>query len=180
MKPLVVAVCLLALFSLVHLMVTIAVVRRLREHAILLSRRPTGDPGGPIAAAGTAVGGFSTTGTAGEQVSDDDLTGRTLVGFFSPGCAPCREIMPRFVGSAREIGGERDHVLAVVVGEPVEAAEYAETLALVGRVVVEPPDGPVTTAFGVTGYPAVALVADGTILASGISMDDLAAATVAA
>lgn len=181
MALLIAAVCLLALLGFVHLVVTLAVVRRLREHAVLLAGRPAGRAGDTIAAAGTVVGGFTATSIDGEPLGNDGLAGRTLVGFFSPGCAPCRDAMPGFLDSARGVALGRDGVLAVVVGEPAEAAEHAEALAPVARVVVEPPDGPLGTAFGVTGYPALAVVAaDGTILASGITLDDLADAPVAA
>lgn len=175
-----VAVCALALLSLVHLLVTLAVVRRLRDHAILLAKRPGVAAGGPIAPAGTVVGAFAATSTAGEPIDLDDRAGPTLVGFFSPGCTPCREAMPGFLDSARGNGGGRESVLAVVVGDVAEAAEaavYVDALTPVARVVIEPPEGPVAAAFGVTGYPALAVVAaDRTILASGLSLDDLAVA----
>ena len=176
MALLTVAVCLLTLLTLVHLLVTFAVVRRLREHANLLNARPTPGPGGGIAAAGTAVGAFTAVTTTGEPIGDADLARPTLVGFFTPGCAPCRTAIPKFLDAARDHGGGRTGVLAVVAGLPEETAEYAETLAAVARVVVELPDDPVTAAFDINSYPAFAVVADGTVQVSGMSLNDLAVA----
>lgn len=68
-----------------NLVLTVGVIRRLREHTEQLSRVALSSPD-PILHVGDRVGDFAVTTTDGEQLSDDRFTGRTLVGFFSPGC----------------------------------------------------------------------------------------------
>jgi thiol-disulfide isomerase/thioredoxin len=157
---------------------TIGVIRRLREHSALLALRSPFPLGETIAAAGTTIGDFAAFATDGEPVRRDLLADRTLVGFFAPDCAPCREMLPTFVAYATVAGG-RQRVLAVVVGESETAAEYLAALEPVARAVIEPPDGPVAVAFHVQGFPALAVVdARGTVLDSGVALGALAAAAL--
>lgn len=46
----------------------------------------------------------------------------------------------------------------VVIGRRDRAADHVERLAPVARVVVEAPDGPIATGFGVTAYPLFGVV----------------------
>lgn len=139
-----------------NLILTLGVIRRLREHTELLSGRG-GDE--PFMAVGEEVGEFATSTTDGEALSRDLLTGDTLVAFFSPDCQPCREKLPKFVEFARAMSGGRDRVLATVVGNADEASAFAAELAPVARVVVEGPGDALNAAFRVRAYPSVLLVA---------------------
>jgi hypothetical protein len=162
-----VLVVVLGLFSLVNLLFTAGVVRRLREHTTILDAL-AGEPPVVTRPVGTAVDAFTTTAVDGTAVARDRLAGLTLVGFLSPRCGPCHERLPEFLDRAGEMPGGRDRVLAVVVGERDDASEMVATLAAVAVVAVERPGGGLARAFGVTGFPAFALVdADGVVKASG-------------
>jgi len=107
-------------------------------------------------------------------VTRDLLSGQTLVGAFTPGCGACAERLPDFLVRAEHFPGGRAHVLAVVAGEPAEAANYRDQLAGVARVVVEPASGPLATALDISGFPAFGLLdADGVVVASGWTPDHL-------
>ncbi|TMR99632.1 TlpA family protein disulfide reductase [Nonomuraea basaltis] len=167
MPYLVAAVVLVGLLCMVNLLLTVGVIRRLRKQA--------GQPAlsHPMMAEGLSPGEripeFAVTTTDGEPISEELLGGPALVGFFSPGCAPCEELLPRFVERAR---GTSDAVLAVVVADSgEESATYVERLAQVARVVSEQPQGPVQTAFKVAGYPTVLVIdTDGTVVSSDHTM----------
>ncbi len=171
------AVAVVGVLCLLDLLLTVGVVRRLREHSLLLSQAParagTGQPP-PRLAPGEPVPEFSTTTTAGDPISRDLFAGETLVGFFSPGCAPCQALLPAFVEHAK--GARR--VLAVIAGG--ESAEYAKLLTPVASVVVEGYEGAVSSAFGVAMFPALFVVSeDGTVIASGGDLEALSQAAPA-
>jgi peroxiredoxin len=166
---LVTAVVLVGVLGLLNLLLTTGVIRRLREHTELLSKRPEG--GGPdlMARPGTTVGAFAATTVEGEAVSRDTLLDGTLVGFFTPNCKPCAEQLPRFVAAARELPHGYRQVLAVVVGPPEQTADYAAQLRSVAQVVLEDGHGEVREAFKVRGYPAVCTVdGNGVIVRNGL------------
>jgi thiol-disulfide isomerase/thioredoxin len=162
MPYLIVALVLLGLLVAFQLVLTVGIIKRLREHTALLSAVDTSPAASPAVKVGEEVGPFATTTVGGEPVSRDGLSGDTLVGFFTPGCGPCEKRLPEFVEYARALPGGRDGVLATVVAaEPAEAAEYVAGLSQVARVVVEDSDGPLTRAFRATAFPTVVMVAPG-------------------
>ncbi|MEU8004500.1 redoxin domain-containing protein [Catellatospora sp. NPDC049111] len=170
-----IALAVVTTICLLNLLLIFGMIRRLREHTALLSKMPTGPTATDlILPAGAQIGSFSAVTTTGETVSTASFADGTLVGFFSPGCAPCRERLPEFVAYAGELGG-RDRVFAVVVADvAAEATATVEQLSDVARVVLEQDEGPVAAAFGVKGFPAVGLVsADGTMVASGSMLSGL-------
>ncbi|GAA1892024.1 TlpA family protein disulfide reductase [Asanoa iriomotensis] len=162
-----VAVAVLGLFCLANLLLTVGVVRRLRDHSAMLEL-----VGGPevISPVGSAVDEYAAVAIDGASVRRDLLVGLTLVGFFSPTCGPCHERLPLFVTRARLMPAER--VLAVVVGQGDDDSdgtrEIVGRLTEVATVVVEPPNGVLAQAFGVRGFPAFALVdASGEVVGAG-------------
>jgi hypothetical protein len=166
------ALILVGAICLLDLILTLGVIRRLREHTTHLETLLRAGAGAPAASGLPAVGGtvgeFAARTLDGEDLSRRSLSGETLVAFFSPGCKPCLEKLPGFLDhAARRIGGRR-LVLAIVAGGDAAGAEMAETLSPVARVVVEDGyDGPVARAFGVREYPAFCLVdSEGTIVAA--------------
>lgn len=174
-----VAVGALCVVGLLNLLVSAGIVRRLRELTELV-RVQVGGPlatgtTAPMLGAGRTVGPFEANTTDGAAVGRALLSGVTLVGVFSPGCAHCRDRMPSFV----ELAGARDRerVLAVVAGgqpDAIEATDYVTALTPVAQVVREATDGAVTAALRVDGFPAFALLdANGVVLASGVSPDEL-------
>lgn len=158
MSFLIAAMVLTGMLSVLNLVLTVGVVKRLREHTGILA--DAANPGTAIGA-GEPVGEFATSTVDGESLVKADLVGDTLVAFFSTTCEPCEEKLPKFIDFARTLHGGRDQALAVVVGDPSLASWQIADLALVARVVVEETDGAVSTAFGVRGYPTVLQVGPG-------------------
>ncbi|MGA3526974.1 TlpA family protein disulfide reductase [Melissospora conviva] len=168
------AVVVVGMIALLNLILAFGLIKRLREHTARLAVLEAGHSSQIMLGAGESVQPFQAVAEDGAAVTRDGLTGRTLVGFFSPGCEPCRERMPHFIRYAAEHPGGRDRVIAVVASEPAAAAEYVAALTPVARVVVESDGGPLGVAFGVQGFPAFGLVDEsGVVVASGSMMDDL-------
>jgi hypothetical protein len=134
------AVVLACALGLLNLTLSIGVIRRLREHSQRLID-------GSI---GTGV----TTTVGGERTARDALTDDTLVGFFTPNCAPCDERLPLFVSAATDLPRGRRQAIAVIVGPAETCREYVSALSPVAQVVVEEPEGVLVDAFGVGGFPA--------------------------
>jgi thiol-disulfide isomerase/thioredoxin len=172
------AVVIVGVLCALDLVLTLGVIRRLRDHTDRLSTMAsdTGEHHDPdmMLPKGATVGGFSALTTDSEAVALELIDGPTLVGFFSPSCEPCKEHAPQFASFAAAMPGGRSRVLAVVVGEREDAEEFVGTLGGVARVVVEPSRGPLSKAFRVDGFPAVGLVDEhGTVLDSGHRVDRL-------
>lgn len=171
------AVILVGALCVLDLLLTFGVIRRLREqNETLRTMREQQAGAEPDIAlpAGSTVGEFAATATSGEQLSNAYFDGReALVGFFSPGCEPCKERMPQFIEYATRFEGR---VIAIAADGFGETADLVVRLGEVAEVVVEPEGGSLHKAFGATGYPALCLVAgDGTVLASGWEMSALPA-----
>jgi hypothetical protein len=160
------AVALFGLLAAVNLLLTIGVVRRLREQttelAELRARAPMGGDETSLPV-GATVAPFEVATVDAHTVSLASLGERPLVGFFSPSCKPCNERLPGFVQHAGSRPGGRDNVLAVVAGTLEGSVEYVEQLRAVATVVVEPDQGPVQKAFGVTGFPSFLLLREGEV-----------------
>jgi len=161
-----------AVLTVLNLILTFGVIRRLREHSERFSRMNAGaSPSDPVIQPGSAIPAFSAVTVDGQTVAADRLSGETLLGFFSPTCQPCKVMLPKFIEYAGRFGGGRDAVIAVVVGDEAEAAEYVARLAPVAQTVKEGHSGALATAFEVSGLPAVCLVdSDGTVRASGMTI----------
>lgn len=182
MTYLVFAVVLVGVLGLLNLLLTFGVIRRLRElqqPATAGYRHPTGGPNelGPMAPEGTSVGEFDVLTTEGENVSRTGLVGMdTVVGFFSPTCPPCREMLPQFVDAMRSTS--RSRVLAiVVVGDEGDGGMVA-ALSPVARVVVEQQNGDVSRAFQVSGYPAHCRVDENGVIGP-VNLKEMAVAVAA-
>lgn len=169
MPVLVAAVVLLAVVCLADLVLTLALVRRLRQHTDWLLALRAGEPS-DLLALGSSISPFTVTTTDGATLSERDLLGApALIGYFSPGCRPCEEEVPRFAAYAAGLA-DRDRVLAVVVADDNVEAEVA-ALSAVARVVVSEQGGPATVALGVDSYPAVFLLgSDGRVAGAGLGV----------
>jgi hypothetical protein len=165
---LVVAVAVVGAVAALNLLLTLGVIRRLREHTETLATLAAGGGLGPapdlMLPAGQRPAEFHTETVDGAEVSLASLATPALLGFFSLHCEPCREWAPRFVAAARQLPHGRSQALAVVVGEGAGISDEVAELRSVAQVVVEPDNGPVSRAFGVKGWPALCrLDQDGTI-----------------
>ncbi|MGA5562916.1 TlpA family protein disulfide reductase [Streptomyces platensis] len=141
------------------LMLTLAVLRRLREERTNGSSHTPSDTQGGGIPKGALVGPFETRCVEGARLTDEDLVDGAVVGFFSPMCPPCKRELPAFVALATTLQGVRQ-VIAVVIsvtGRPDEEAEavaIVEQLAPLARVVREDDTGSCLTAFGVSAFPS--------------------------
>jgi peroxiredoxin len=163
MAVLVAAVVLLGALVVVNLLLTGAVVRKLRT---LARERPAfpGDPGLPV---GAQVPPFAVLTTGDTKITEDGLSG-TLVGFFSTDCEGCLPKAPAFAEAARGPSAEGVRALAVVTTGQREPAELLAALGGDVSVVLEESQGSAATAFAVNAYPWFFLVGpEGTIAASG-------------
>lgn len=141
------------------LILTLAVVRRLREHAALLEGRQAEAPFTPV---GTALPEFSASSLDGTALTRAFFSEPTIVGLFSTTCAACRERLPEFADRIRDAG----RVLAVIEGDRDEAEPFIAALSPVATVVVEPVNGPVTTAFGRPASPSFYVVGEDAVVTS--------------
>lgn len=152
-----------------NLLLTLGVVRRLREHSERLSTLATsgvdGTPGELPLSPGERPSEFTAITVDGQEISLSTLTSRrTLVGFFMADCPPCKQWVPRFVEAAKTAPHGRSQALAVVAGRGAEADELIAELNGVALVVAEDGQGPVAKAFAVEGFPAMCLLdEDGTV-----------------
>jgi len=164
-------VAVVGLVCLLDLLLTVGVIRRLREHTQLLAGgSPDGPPPAVMLGPDEQVGTFEAEATTGESITHEVFQdGPTLVGVFAHGCSSCEERLPQFVDYAKEFRGGPERVLSVVVGDAENGHLHLDDLQAVSRVVLESrPGAPITTALGVKGYPAFAMVgADGTVRSSG-------------
>lgn len=135
------------------LLLTVGVVKRLREHTELLGNLG----GGPASlGVGEEVGEFHTVTVDGRPLDRRSLVGGTVVAFFSPTCQPCKEKLPKFIDYARTARGPQP--VAVVVGDEEQAGDFVSRLTPVATVVRENPDGPMSDAFRTRAFPTVLLV----------------------
>lgn len=160
-----------SVLTVLNLLLTFGVIRRLREHTELLSARSTAGAPDLLLGVGESPDSFTAVTTNDEQVSLETLAGEQLVGFFTPGCEPCKEKAPLFAERAAARG--RTRTLAVVIGEPDEVGEFVTMFEPVARVVVESTmdAGSVAGAFKVKGFPAACVLdGDGVVTVSGLDL----------
>ena len=159
------AVIVLTALWLLHLLVLLGVVRRLREHESRLANQAPAGSGVMTAPLGQRIPEFSTRGVDEQPVTSARLDGPTLVGFFSPSCDACHERLGDFRDSAAAHHGT---TLAVVVRDGGDAQALVSELDGTGTVILEDMGGTLTAAFGVRGFPAFAsLDADRVLVAQG-------------
>ncbi|MBB5857683.1 TlpA family protein disulfide reductase [Amycolatopsis umgeniensis] len=174
MSILTAAVVLVGLLCVLDLLLSFGIIRRLREqNEALKNVRQQAFPEPDIALpAGATIGAFSAVTAGGTELSNADIDGSpALVGFFSPGCEPCKERMPQFIEYATRFEGK---VVAIAAGSEEETADMVVRLGEVAEVILELDGGVVHKAFGASGYPALCLVnGDRTMLASGWEMSAL-------
>ncbi|MEV0613649.1 TlpA disulfide reductase family protein [Nonomuraea sp. NPDC050404] len=156
------AIAALTVLCVLNLLLTVGIIRRLRTMSARQDTLMSLPDSLPI---GARLPEFETTTVDGEPISSALLGTPALIGFFSPTCPPCKELLPRFIEQARL---DPANALAIVVtGSDDKAADEVARLREVAHVVVEPlATGPLQQTLRVTGFPTLYVVgADGTVLA---------------
>ncbi|WP_180903771.1 TlpA family protein disulfide reductase [Nonomuraea indica] len=174
MSFLIALVALIGVLCLVLLLLTLAVVRRLREHTKLIDAlyeavgaglAGAGHGAAAGLAVGEAAGDFDATTVDGDRVSRDLLPEGAVVAFLSPDCPGCHEQLPELVSWAAD--RDRSRVLAVVDGRSGDPAQLVTALSPVARVVVDDASAQVAEAFKVQAFPTFLQVgAGGRLLAT--------------
>ncbi|MEV4835869.1 redoxin domain-containing protein [Nonomuraea sp. NPDC049486] len=171
------ALAIVFIICLLNLVLTVAVIRRLREHTELINRGGGHPPGQEeiTLPAGARVGEFSAVTGDDRTVTRDDLRPGMLVAFFSPRCPTCEEQKPAFIRYVSGLPGGRDQVIAVLLGSPEELGGLREELGGIAQIVIEGDvDGAMAAAFGLRGYPAFCLMGqDGVLQVTGFKVDVL-------
>jgi thiol-disulfide isomerase/thioredoxin len=175
---LIVAVVLVGILCLLDLLLTLGVIRRLREHSELLRGRPH-SPDQPVTGVppGQVPERFTATTLDGTELSGP--AGLRMVGFFASWCSACPGSVAPFIEYVRANQIPRDVVLAVLLAQD-EEPPYLGQLAEVAQVSVQRDDSPVIQAFGVSGYPAFCLLdPGGAVITSGFDPAALPASALA-
>jgi len=172
MAFLVAAVVLFAALALFNLLLTLGVMRRLREQAELISARGSADGADEgVMPAGSTIGEFVTSAEDDTAVTSLDLSEDTMVGFFSPQCQPCRDRVPEFIALLESVPASERKAIAVVIGDRSSTSEMVAQLAPVARVITGEQAEPVVKAFDTVSYPALYRMGnDGLVAASGHGM----------
>jgi peroxiredoxin len=168
-----VAVVVLAVLCLLDLVLTLGVVRRLRDHNTRLQALQGVAPDGfALPRPGDGVSPFSAVALSGETVTNDDLAEPTLVAFFTPDCPSCEEKLPGFLDYTRDFASGKARVLGVVASES-GGSHYRTALSEVATVVSERERGALQKAFNVTAFPSFLVVVDGMVAQATHDVADL-------
>jgi hypothetical protein len=155
-------VALALVLTVLNLVLTFAVIRKLRDGVGSGSSVHT--PAAGLPRPGTRIGEFTVDTADGAVLTERDLLGdRTLVAFVSPTCAPCKDVVAELAST------EHPPLRAFVVGDGgAETMDVVATLRPHGAVAVIEADHAAARAFGgVDGYPALLLVEGGVVAAAG-------------
>jgi len=165
-----VAVAVLAALVIVDLVLSAAIIRRLRETEAKLIETTTPPASGlPI---GAAMPEFASPDG---QVSSSDINGGpALIGFFSAGCRHCPAQAEALADRADEMAGSGLRVVSfLTVGEGM-TDELAPMLRKAGPLIVEGDPNVMMATFQVQGTPAFAMFgADGRLVAHGHDLNEV-------
>ncbi|MEV8371449.1 redoxin family protein [Kribbella sp. NPDC056861] len=178
MSPvLVAALVLIGLLLVLNLLLTTAVIRKLRRHDELLREFDGSSPLSvlPKVVVGDVVPDFSTAATDGQLTQDDLRTVSTLIAFAAPGCGGCESARPKLIEllDARRARGEAG--IVVIADDQGDGGTLIGEFSPHARVVLEQPGtGPIHQALGVAAYPNYVLVdADGRVARVGGELDEV-------
>ncbi|MBF9128221.1 hypothetical protein I0C86_04315 [Plantactinospora sp. S1510] len=162
MPILVAAVVLVGLLSLLNLLLSLAIIRRLRG---LEAGGGHGDPTTELLAEGTPLPAFP-----------GRPDGVELIALLSTTCSACRDQLPALAGLLDGGAIGREAALVVVVGDVDDpaGAEYADALDAVATVRREPFGGPVSGAFGARIFPVFYRIDGGVVRTAAIAVDAIA------
>lgn len=163
MPFLIAAVVLVGAIATLNLLLTVGVIRRLREHTTQLAGMSgPGMSGGP--AAGDPIEDFATTAVDDTPVALADLDSYSLVSVMSPGCGPCEEKLPKLVSMLEDGSLPKKGVLAVIAGSEEEAVPMVTALKDLAVVIREEPvSGALQSAVGISAYPTMFVAGEGKV-----------------
>jgi hypothetical protein len=147
----------LSIITVLHLLITFGLVRRLRVHTDLLNQLL--DDTKRTLPTGTPIPAFTASTVDDVPLSDSDLAHPAAIALLAVNCPHCRTNLPDFVAYVRSAGYPRDHVLAVVttsdgITDPADRDTMIDALTPVATVICETgPRGPVAEAFQTQGFP---------------------------
>lgn len=173
MIVLVAAVVLLTVVMAVHLLLTFALIRRVRELQENGATGPVRDE--TLPRPGFRIGNFTAELADGRSFATSDLAeGDTLVGFFAAGCSPCKPVVADLVANPP---AER-FVAFVETDDGDLGAELMAKLAGVAEVATLEQDSAVAGAFAQEGFPTLVRVTNGVVADSGHTRAQLRALAV--
>lgn len=162
------AVVILAIAVVFNLLITFAMIRRLKANE--LAGRQDADSFRPTV--GAAVGEFSAASVDGSTWDSAALgLGTHTVAFLLPNCGGCASLVDRLAP-----GKQPDRSIVVVVsGIPDDPAVVSliQKLPRDLKIVVAKLGSEISQAFGVATFPTIVQVADGRVVAVGETFDDL-------
>lgn len=156
MSFLAVAVATACVFCILNLLLTLGVIRRLREYSELLSMLTPS----PLPVTGLAdaepVGAFAAVTVDGELLPG--ASGLRVAAFFSSACSICPERVGPFVDYLTRNHVPRSEALSVVVSPDGDSPPYLDRLARCSQVCREGFEGEMARAFKIAGFPAFCLL----------------------
>lgn len=160
------AVVLVGALCALDLLLTVGVIRRLRQHTEMLGAAGPAAPPVTGLAPGEQAGAFTAVTLDGELVASS--SGLRAVGFFAARCSACPEQVGPFTDYLAGHAVGADSALSVVVAAPGEPPAYLDRLRAAGRVCVAEEASDLLAAFKVSGFPAFfALDPEGVVLGAG-------------
>jgi hypothetical protein len=174
MAVLAAAVIFVGLLCFFDLLLSFAIIRKLR-HTAPAGRPVPQLPGLAAQSGGRRIPPFTATTNSGTQLSLTDLAGHPAAfAFFGAECKPCRDHLDQFADYARGFPGGPSHIAVIIAGSADAGADIAGALQDLAQIVIEPDFGPVATAFSVDAFPTfVTLDPDGWIDAAAWAIRDL-------
>jgi peroxiredoxin len=168
------AVIFVGLLCFFDLLLSFAIIRKLRHDAPESHRVPQ-LPALAALSGGRPIPPFTATTNAGTQLSLTELAGRPAAfAFFGSECRSCRDHLDQFADYARGFPGGANQVAAIIAGSAEGAADIVAALTGLAQLVIEPDFGPVATAFSVEAFPTfVTLDPDGRIDGAAWAIRDL-------
>lgn len=170
MPFLVAAVVLVGLLCALDLILTLAVIRRLRQHTAKLAQLSAAGGGG-LLPDGTPLPAFTAHSVDATWISE---RGWRLVALLATTCGACAGQMPDLRALVRESGYPPESVLVVVAGpDTPEGGELVDAVRPIATVVREGRDGPLSQAFRASVFPAFYQVEDGVVRVGAVSVAGL-------
>lgn len=168
-------VAVLTVLTVLNLVLLFAVIRRLRT-----AEAGHGTAQLTLPEAGAPIGSFLTAAMDDSVLSEEQLADDFVVAFVSPTCGPCKTQLADFRATPRS-APERTVFFVNGSANDAQSAEFAASLAGLGRVAYAAVGDAASTAFGgVDSFPTLLRTGGGKIAATGRTWDAILAPAGAA